>query len=214
MDLHRCARLVWDYHHVRQALAPADVIVVLGSHDTRVAERGAELFLDGWAPLIVFSGHLGALTRDRWQRSEAAVFADVAAAKGVPRERMLIEDRSTNTGENVDFTRRLLADRGLDVGQAIAVQKPYMERRTLATFHTRWPELDVVVTSPQIDFDAYPTDEIRLDDVIHIMVGDLQRLIVYAQKGWSEPQPIPPEVIEAYQCLVEAGYTRRLIPNE
>ena len=94
---------------------------MLGSHDTRVAERGAELFLDGWAPFVVFSGHLGALTGDRWQRSEAAVFAEVAGAKGVPRERMLIEDRSTNTGENVAFTRRLLAERGLDVGRAIAV---------------------------------------------------------------------------------------------
>jgi uncharacterized SAM-binding protein YcdF (DUF218 family) len=214
MDLHQCARLVWDYHHVGQALVPADAIVVLGSHDTRVAQRGAEAFLGGWAPLVVFSGQLGALTRGRFQRSEAELFAEVAAAKGVPRERMLIEDRSTNTGENVDFTRRLLAERGLDAGRAIAVQKPYMERRTLATFHSRWPELEVVVTSPQIDFDAYPTEEIPLDDVIHIMVGDLQRLIVYAQKGWSEPQRIPPEVIEAYQRLVEAGYTRRLVPSE
>jgi uncharacterized SAM-binding protein YcdF (DUF218 family) len=214
MDLHDCARLVWDYHHVGQALAPSDVIVVLGSHDTRVAERGAEVFLGGWAPLIVFSGHLGALTRDRWQRSEAVVFAEIAAAKGVPRERMLIEDRSTNTGENVDFTRRLLAESGVKVGRAIAVQKPYMERRTLATFRTRWPELDLIVTSQQIDFDAYPTDAIRLDDVIHIMVGDLQRLLVYAQKGWSEPQQIPPDVMEAYRRLVEAGYTRRLIPPE
>jgi uncharacterized SAM-binding protein YcdF (DUF218 family) len=213
MDLHQCARLVWDYHHVGQALAPADVIVVLGSHDTRVAERGAEVFIGGWAPLIVFSGHLGSLTRGQWQRSEAEVFAEVAAAKGVPREHMLIEDRSTNTGENVDFTRRLLAERGLGVRRAIAVQKPYMERRTLATFHARWPELDVVVTSPQLDFDAYPTGEISFDDVVHIMVGDLQRLMLYARKGWSEPQPVPPEVMEAYQRLVEAGYTRRLIES-
>jgi hypothetical protein len=100
------------------------------------------------------------------------------------------------------------------VRRAIAVQKPYMERRTLATFHARWPELDVVVTSPQLDFDAYPTGEISLDDVVHIMVGDLQRLILYARKGWSEPQPVPPEVMEAYQRLVEAGYTRRLIESE
>lgn len=214
MDLHQCARLVWDYHHTGQQLVPSDVIVVLGSHDTRVAERGAEVLLGGWAPVIVFSGHLGALTRERWRRSEAEVFAEVAAAKGVPRERMLIEDRSTNTGENVDLTRQLLAERGLSVTRAIAVQKPYMERRTLATFHARWPELDVVVTSPQIDFDAYPNDQIGLDDVIHIMVGDLQRLIVYGQKGWSEPQQVPAEVMAAYRRLVDAGYTRRLIPND
>jgi len=207
------ARTLWDYHHVHHALEKADCIIVLGSHDTRVAERGAEVFLGGWAPLVVFSGHLGALTSGMWSRPEAEVFADVAVARGVPRERILIESRSTNTGENVDFSRQLLAEKGIRPKKAIAVQKPYMERRTLATFARRWPELEVVVTSPQIDFDAYPAGGIRKDDFIHIMVGDLQRLIVYAEKGWSAPQDVPPEVRTAYERLVAAGYTRRLLPG-
>ena len=205
------ARIVWDYHHVHHALRKADCIIVLGSHDTRVAERGAELVLAGWAPFVVFSGHLGSLTSGTWTRSEAEVFADVAVGRGVPRERILLETRSTNTGENVDFSRQLLAEQGLKPRRAIAVQKPYMERRTLATFTSRWPELEVVVTSPQLDFDAYATDEIQKDDVIHIMVGDLQRLMVYASKGWSAPQEIPAEVMAAYEGLVAAGYTKRLL---
>jgi len=208
------ARIVWDYHHVGHALAKADCIIVLGSHDTRVAERGAEVFLGGWAPLLVCSGHLGALTRAMWTRSEAEIFADVAVSLGVPRDRILIEARSTNTGENVDFSRQLLADKGLHPRKAIAVQKPYMERRTLATFQQRWPELEVVVTSPQVDFDAYATGDIRKDDVIHIMVGDLQRLMVYGRKGWSVPQDIPAAVVEAYEGLVGAGYTRRMLKEE
>jgi len=179
-----------------------------------VAERGAEVFLAGWAPLVVFTGNLGALTAEIWSRPEAEIFADVAAARGVPRERMLIEPRATHTGENVDFSRRLLAEQGVTPKRAIAVQKPYMERRTLATFRQRWPELDVVVTSPQIEFDAYPTGAITREDVIHIMIGDLQRLILYAERGWSAPQQIPAEVMEAYQRLIEAGYRGRLIEAE
>jgi len=205
------ARTLWDYHHVGHSLEKADGILVLGSHDTRVAERGAELLLAGWAPLLLFSGHLGGLTSRMWTRSEAEIFADVAAGLGVPRDRILVEARSTNTGENVVFSRRLLAEKGLLWRTAIAVQKPYMERRTLATLRQRWPELEVVVTSPQIAFDDYPTAEIGKDDVIHIMVGDLQRLIVYGQKGWSVPQDVPPAVLEAYARLVGAGYTRRLL---
>jgi len=207
------ARIVWDYHHVRHVLKQADCIVVLGSHDTRVAGRAAELFLGGWAPLVVFSGHLGSLTSGIWTRSEAEVFAEIAVRRGVPRDRILLEVRSTNTGENVDFTRRLLAERGLTPRRAIAVQKPYMERRTLATFASRWPELEVVVTSPQIDFDDYATGEVCKDDVIHIMVGDLQRLIVYGRNGWSVPQQIPAEVMAAYEGLIAAGYTKRLLPG-
>jgi uncharacterized SAM-binding protein YcdF (DUF218 family) len=210
----RDARLIWDYHHVHHALGPADVVIVLGSHDTRVAERGAEVFLAGWAPLIVFSGNLGALTTEIWTRPEAEIFAEVAEKKGVPRERMLLEPRATHTGENVSFSRELLAQRGIHPRKVLAVQKPYMERRTLATFGQRWPEVDVIVTSPQIAFDDYPRPDITRDDVIHIMLGDLQRLIVYGEKGWSARQEIPPDVQAAFERLVKAGYTRRLLPNE
>jgi uncharacterized SAM-binding protein YcdF (DUF218 family) len=210
----RDARLVWDYHHVHHTLAPADVIIVLGSHDTRVAERGAEVFLAGWAPHIVFSGNLGALTTEIWTRPEAEIFAEVAEKSGVPRERMLLEPRATHTGENVSFSRELLAGRGIHPRKVIAVQKPYMERRTLATFGQRWPEVDVIVTSPQISFDDYPRPDISREDVIHIMLGDLQRLIVYGEKGWSARQEIPADVQAAFERLVKAGYTRRLLPKE
>lgn len=210
-DVEEDARTLWDYHLLHHPLEPADVILVLGSHDTRVAERGAELLLEGWAPWIVFSGNLGALTRSLWSRPEAEVFADVARGRGVPADRILTETRSTNTGENVSFTRRLLEKRGLAPARAIAVQKPYMERRTWATFRQRWPELAVVVASPRIDFAAYPTPEISRDDVIHIMVGDLQRIVVYGERGWQVRQDVPDDVLRAYERLVAAGYTRRLI---
>jgi uncharacterized SAM-binding protein YcdF (DUF218 family) len=210
MTVDRWARTLWDYHRLGHALRPADAIVALGSHDTRVAERAADVLLEGWAPVLVLSGATGALTAG-WARSEAEVFADVAAARGVPRERMILEARSTNTGENVTFTRALLAERGITPRAVIAVQKPYMERRTLATFDARWPGLDVVVTSPQMSFAEYTSGSIAPDEVVHIMVGDLQRLWLYAEKGWSSPQPVPPPVREAYEGLVAAGYTRRLV---
>lgn len=210
MTVDAWVRTIWDYHRLGHALRPADAIVALGSHDTRVAERAAEVFLEGWAPVLVTSGATGALT-EGWTRTEAEVFADVAAARGVPRERILTEARSTNTGENVVFSRALLAERGIEPRTVIAVQKPYMERRTLATFEARWPGLDVVVTSPPLGFDEYTSGSIAPDEVVHIMVGDLQRLWLYAEKGWSTPQPIPPRVREAYDGLVAAGYTRRLV---
>jgi uncharacterized SAM-binding protein YcdF (DUF218 family) len=176
-----------------------------------VAERGADLILDGWAPLIVFSGALGAFTAGMWERPEAEIFADVAAARGVPRDRMLLEKAATNTAENVVLSRALLAEHGLFPRRAIAVQKPYMERRTQATFRAQWPELDVIVTSPQLAFEDYANGSILPDDLVHIMGGDLQRLIVYGQKGWSAPQDVPPDVRAAYERLVAAGYTRRLL---
>lgn len=210
-EVHEDARVLWDYHHVHQSPAPSDVIIVLGSHDPRVAERAAELYLEGIAPLVVFSGNLGAVTRGLWDRPEAVVFAAVARDRGVPADRILTETAATSTAENVMFTRRLLEERGPLPRTAVAVQKPYMERRTLATFAVRWPEIDVRVTSPLIDFDAYPNAQITLESVIHIMVGDFQRILVYGKRGWQAPQEVPDGVRRAWERLVAAGYTRHLI---
>src|SRR5438876_6334376 len=112
--LHGLARTLWDYHRLDHELAPADAILVLCSHDKVVAARGAELFLQGWAPLLIFAGGLGAITRHLWHEPEADQFAAIAIEMGVPADRILVENRSTNTGENVLFTRQLLAEKGLD----------------------------------------------------------------------------------------------------
>jgi uncharacterized SAM-binding protein YcdF (DUF218 family) len=206
---------VWSYHQLNHDLRKSDAILVLCSHDTRVAERGAELYLEGWAPLLIFSGGLGAITKSLWKDPEADRFAAVAIGLGVPRERILIENRSTNTGENVTFTRQLLAERGLDPESFILVQKPYMERRTYATFKKRWPEKSIVVTSPRASLDdyleAYSNDALSRDRVISIMVGDLQRIRLYAEKGFQIPQEIPGEVWAAFEALVAAGYDSHLV---
>lgn len=209
------AEKLWDYHQVKHQVAEADAILVLCSHDERVAERGAQLFLEGWAPLIIFSGGRGAITRALWDEPEAERFARIAISLNVPRESILVEVHSTNTGENVEFTRRLLAERGLDPQKFIIVQKPYMERRAFATFRKLWPEKEVIVTSPQVSFREYLADysnrSLSAGDVVSIMVGDLQRIKLYPARGFQIAQEIPDEVWRAYERLVHAGYDKYLI---
>lgn len=209
------AQTLWDYHRLDHQLAPADAILVLCSHDKAVAKRGAELFRQELAPLLIFAGGLGAITRHLWHEPEADQFAAIAVEMGVPRERILIENRSTNTGENVLFTKRLLAETGLDPRTFIVVQKPYMERRSYATFKKVWPEKDLRVTSPQVSMDEYLSGyshaALTPDEVVGIMAGDLQRIRCYPAKGFQIDQVIPDEVWRAYEELVKAGYDKYLI---
>ncbi|HEU0253803.1 MAG TPA: YdcF family protein [Pyrinomonadaceae bacterium] len=209
------AETLWNYHQMKHQIAKADAIMVLCSHDERVAERGAQLFLEGWAPLIIFSGGQGAITKSLWDEPEAERFARIATAMNVPRENILIESASTNTGENVQFTKRLLGERGLDPQKFILVQKPYMERRSYATFRRYWPEKEVIVTSPQVSFRDYLAEysnrALSAADVVGIMVGDLQRIKLYPALGFQIAQEIPNEVWEAFEGLVRAGYDKYLI---
>ena len=209
------AETIWHYHQMGHTLARSDAILVLCSHDTGVAERGAQLFLDGWAPLLIFSGGLGSITKHLWSEPEGDQFARIAVGMGVPVDRILIENKSSNTGENVRFTKQLLAARGLDPQTFIVVQKPYMERRSYATFRRVWPDKPVVVTSPQVSFDdylsRYSNEALTPDDVISIMVGDLQRLRVYPAMGFQIEQEIPEDDWDAYEQLVRAGYDKYLM---
>ncbi len=207
------AKLIWNYHHLNYSLEKSDCIMVLGSHDIRVAESGAKLFLEGWAPLLLFSGGLGNLTKGLWDEPEADKFANIALNMGVPADKILIENKSTNTSENIRFSYNLLKKENISPAKLILVQKPYMERRTFATFMKHWPDQNVkiIVTSPQINFKDYPNENIKMDEVINIMVGDLQRIKEYPAKGFQIYQEIPDEVWNAYEKLVSLGFDKHLI---
>jgi len=209
------AETIWNYHLMRHEVAQADAILVLCSHDERVAERGAQLFLDGWAPLLIFSGGQGVITKTLWNEPEAERFARIAESLHVPRESILVEPHSTNTGENIEFTKRLLLERALNPYKFILVQKPYMERRSFATFRKLWPNKEVLVTSPQVSFRDYLANysngNISPADVVSIMVGDLQRIKLYPALGYQIAQDIPDEVWGAFEVLVRAGYDKYLI---
>jgi uncharacterized SAM-binding protein YcdF (DUF218 family) len=213
--IYALAEILWDYHRMNHQIAKAGAILVLCSHDERVAERGAQLFIEGWAPLLIFSGGQGAITKTLWAEPEAERFARIALGLNVPLESILVEAASTNTGENVEFTKRLLAQRGLDPHTFIVVQKPYMERRAFATFRKIWPEKDLVVTSPQVSFRDYLAEytnrSLTAADVVGIMVGDLQRIKLYPALGFQIEQEVPDKVWRAFEELVQAGYDKYLI---
>ena len=143
-EIEKAAKTLWNYHHLNHDLKRTNCIFVLCSHDTRVAEYATDLFLQGYAPFIIFSGGFGNWTRGIFTKPEAEVFADIANKRGIPSEKILIENKSTNTGENITFTKTLLAEKDLNFDSFILVQKPYMERRVYATFKKVWPEKDFI----------------------------------------------------------------------
>ena len=211
LEISSLAKTLWDYHHVNHILKKSDCILALGSHDLRVAERAAELYLQGYAPLVIMSGGLGNFTKELWTEKEADQFAAVAIEKGVPEKNILIENNSSNTGENILFTQKLLAEKKLNPQNFIVVQKPYMERRSYATFKKHWPDKDLIVTSPEISFEQYPTNDIPIERVINIMVGDLQRIKFYPDRGFQIYQEIPADVWSAYEKLIGLGFDKHLM---
>ena len=76
--------ILWNFMHMNQQPEAADVIVGFGCYDEDIPRRCAELWHQGYAPYVCFSGGLGRNTDKLWTKSEAERFAAIAVAAGVP----------------------------------------------------------------------------------------------------------------------------------
>ncbi len=210
-ELRTDVETLWAYHHMHHELHPVDVGVGLGSHDPGVATYIAELYHRGYFSHVVFTGANAPTTVDTFPRGEAVHYRERAIELGVPHDAILVDPHATNTSENIDNTRKLLADNEIAARSLILVSRPYQQRRAYATTKRVWPEVDVLCTSLPLPLDEYVETINNVDKVINMLVGDTQRITVYADKGFAIPQEIPHNVQAAYQRLISAGYTSRLI---
>lgn len=203
------ALVLWNYHCRIDSFAVASdverVIIGLGSYDLAVAEHCADLYLQGYANKIIFSGKDGNWTTGRWQKTEAEVFADHAMAKLVPVQDVFLEKSATNLGENILYSRAIIENLLPSVDEVILVTKPNTTRRAYATFVANWPQMRVMVSAPVREFTEVVAGH-SLEDLVHELVGDVQRIIDYPQKGFQISQDIPALVLESYDYLYALGY--------
>ena len=214
MDYLQPLQVIWDYLGMHQPPQKADCIVGFGNFNTNIARRAAQLYLEGYAPKVLFTGGLGRNTEGMLPEPEAVRFARVAMECGVPEQDLILEDRSTNTKENIEFTRDKLRELGLPHDRILGVHQPFMERRITAAMGVYWPELQFCVTSPQVTIPEYLKDAkdqgVTEEAAICVIVGDFQRMDLYAKLGYQLPQHIPEEAWEAFRQLVALGYDKQL----
>ncbi|MFI0982488.1 YdcF family protein [Streptomyces sp. NPDC021093] len=209
----KAAQLIWNHHQMHHTPRPVDAAIGLGSHDLGVAAVTADLYRAGLFPTMVFTGGNSPTTATRFPRGEAVHYREHALALGVPDSAILLEPNAANTGQNVTLSRQVLADAGINPATVLLVSKPYMERRSYATARKLWPEVEVLCASEPMEFDDYVKSIGDEKLVLDMLVGDLQRLIEYPKLGFAIEQDVPKDVHAAYESLLTAGFTGRLITS-
>lgn len=207
-------QVLWDYLGMHQTPTKADCIVGFGNFNADIARRAAELYHQGYAPRILFTGGLGRNTSRLFTEPEAVRFAKVAMECGVPEGDIILEDKSTNTKENIDFMRRIFEEQGIPHDHVLGIHQPFMERRICAALGVYWPELNFTVTSPRVTIPAYLDSAKRQgmteNAAISVIVGDFQRMDLYPKLGYQIPQEIPEEAWQAFHRLIAMGYDSQL----
>lgn len=210
--------MLWEYHRLRHPDAATDVGIVLGCHDIGVADVAAAAWARSRVRWLVVTGATGPASRDRFPDGEARAFADRVTARGVPADAVLIEPDATNTGQNITYSRALLARHGITPAEVSLICMPYMERRAWATCRAQWPEVRAWCVSSGQSLAEYldlmsQRDGMHPGRVVDMMVGDLQRIIVYPSRGFSVTQDVPERVHDAFTRLIEDGHTSTLLPE-
>ena len=209
--MHDNAHQVFDYLAARDVLVATayDAVIGFGVFDLRLPRFCGELYVAGRVKRIIFTGGIGGGSADLTEPEADAWYAELRRAyPQIPREHVILENRSTNTGENIRFTAELLTRQhpdlsfGRGIKTVIAVASPSRLRRVRLTLKQMHPTLQIFGQHTGSNFaEEHALYASKGIDYIAHMVGELDRIVDYAARGWLFPEPLPSPIAAAYQQL-------------
>ncbi len=188
--------LVWRFLAHETTPCRSDVIFTFGSGSPHVARRSGALYAEGRAPWILVTG--GATGQFGPAETEADAHSRILQAGGVPSERVIVERRASNTGENVAFGMSELAARGIKVRSAVLVAFPTSLRRCAATFAWQNPLVGLSAQPAFRDLGPYGSVPERAVDAV---LAEVERLRTYPVLGHIAPYALPDWVSDAAERL-------------
>jgi hypothetical protein len=182
--------LLQSYLGIFDKSAVVDVIFLFGGITMpEVWHKALELYQDGFSEKVYIAGGVGKKSKaDKIEVSEAETIKTFLLSRGVPSEAVIIETKSTNTLENILCAKKVLES----AKKVIAVSKPFHMRRVLATFNKQYPQLSVLCCPPELMYENL--DDQEKEYYFDRMLGEVNRLSEYAQKGDIVSQKIPSNI--------------------
>lgn len=210
---------IWNYMVLDMPIEKSDLIIGCGCKNLSIPIKCSELLEQNYADKILFTGGYGKLTNGVFKKSEAEIYREIAVEKGVDKSKIYIENKSTNTGDNFRFSLKIIEENNIKADKIIIVHNNLSQRRTLSVAKLVMKNKHISITSPKLTFDEFiirleQKSAIDVSNIISVIVGDVQRTIVYPQLGWQVENDVPEEVINAYYSLKEKGYNKYIYSRD
>lgn len=177
MDMTKFLQELTDLVFLEDTPRAADVIFVPGSEEGALAEKAAELYQKGYAPLIVPSGKYAKWTGKceiEGFETECDYFTRLMLERGVPESAILKEREATYTYENAIYTRRLLEEKGISVKKALLCCQAYHARRSRLYYQVLFPEAEIYVC-PTVTKGISRENWFQSEKGIEIVLGEIER---------------------------------------
>jgi uncharacterized SAM-binding protein YcdF (DUF218 family) len=175
-------------HLIRTPIKPADLLFVFGTREdiARRVDEAARLWREGLFRWSIVSGGVTPGS----SLSESAILRDAMIARGIPADRILSEDRATNTGENVIFSLPVI-DVALGLGNVrsvICLGNTWTARRYAMTVQRHWPEVEKMLVT--VDSFAAPRALWHTDpEFSRRVLSEWDKIEPYMAKGFIAPWP-------------------------
>jgi len=195
------AKCLFDYLYLRDKVLVSEAIIGFGHFDNKIPIHCGNLFSKGFAPYIIFTGGTGAGSAGL-VKPEAQNFYQVLLSHhpAIDKSRLILEDKSTNTGENIIFSQVLLQEKYpelADLKKIILVANAYRQRRVWLACRKHFINTELLNSPPITSFE----EELAMfgnknEDLCIHLVHELERIKTYPEKGFIENTVIPYEIMQ------------------
>ena len=149
---------ITDFIFVNDEPCASDIIFLPGGSDPAVPEKAAELYKNGYAPVLMPSGSVS-IKSEKFAgvkvkaeiyngdyQTDCGFYTDVLVKNGVTLSAIIIEDQSAYTKQNAMFSRKVADEHGLSIQNAIIVCKSFHARRCLMCYQFAFPQAEIKVS--------------------------------------------------------------------
>jgi uncharacterized SAM-binding protein YcdF (DUF218 family) len=138
-------------------------------------KQAIDLYRGGYAPYLVFSSGFV------YSFHEADAMRALAIDQGVPAGVIALEERATNTYQNVRYVDEILRDHRWR--HILLVSSPYHMRRALLVWHKQAPEVEVVPT-PSTQSQFYDHGRGVTLEQLRGLAQEYVAIFAYWRRGW------------------------------
>lgn len=201
-------------HHLP---SQTDVMVLLGSDFEETAYSASVLLEFLSVKTILCSGGKGRLTPRSWE-AEGPRFAEILTAQGLGHIPILVENESSNTGENIKLSKELLGDRPAE--SIVLLQYPVLQRRAWLTARRIFLRGEIFSWAPflpnlSLALPGWELGEWRRR-LLWDAAGEVFRIIAYQkpERDYLAAEDVPATVIETAQRVGNAMLRDVSIPDD
>ncbi len=133
----------------------ADVIFLPGGSYPEQPEYAAELYKQGFAPVLIVSGGVSVKKQkfdgvksktdiyNKEYQTDCEFLTDALCKNGVPMSAIHGENKSGHTRDNAFFSKKVADENGLEIKTAIIVCKAFHARRCLMLYGLAFPDVEL-----------------------------------------------------------------------